>query len=457
LDDSPIPGTGERVSLQRGQPSTILKAFMADLHWYVESMDNGGSGGSYQDEGGWTATNSVPTSNHLGGTAFDYNWRDHPMGPQVPDPAAGWQGSEITRWQPEEPRVRELLDYYEGTVFWANDWDQPHDSMHFQMGYDTFGNVHTQSFIDRKIDVASGFSRFKEDLHQGEASVDVAMVLAEAMQPSPVAVARFAELVSNATRCLIACDCTTPERISMWCAQVGTESGGLHYQQEIADGSAYEGRADLGNTQPGDGRRFKGRDFIQITGRHNYTQLSRWAHENGIVDSPTFFIDDPEALATDEYAFVGVTWYWTAARPTLNEAADNEDVVTATHLVNGGEHGLVDRQDRYQRCREMGERILELIADKGKEEDQMAGLVNHAGLSAYRDNDDPVGWGTEVDYLNQAMLLDLNVEHMAILGEAASVEKVRRVAENNAPVAVEEWQITRAAIIYAEVPKTAQP
>ena len=51
-----------------------------------------------------------------------------------------------------------------------------------------------------------------------------------------------------------------PARAQMWLAQVGHESGSLRYMQEIASGAAYEGRADLGNTQPGDGRRFKGRD-----------------------------------------------------------------------------------------------------------------------------------------------------------------------------------------------------
>lgn len=68
------------------------------------------------DQGSWTPTNSVATSNHLSGTAFDYNWSDHPMGAAN----AGWNGSTIIKGD-QVPAVRELLAWYEQMVFWGND------------------------------------------------------------------------------------------------------------------------------------------------------------------------------------------------------------------------------------------------------------------------------------------------------------------------------------------------
>ncbi len=66
----------------------------------------------------------------------------------------------------------------------------------------------------------------------------------------------------------------TPARAAAFLAQVGHESGQLRYLREIWGPTPaqvrYEGRADLGNAQPGDGKRFMGRGLIQITGRKNY-------------------------------------------------------------------------------------------------------------------------------------------------------------------------------------------
>ena len=155
LDRSVVPGTDVVIPLMIGIPNTILKAFIADVNLFAESIYNAKGG---TDEGGWTPTNSVATSNHLNGTAVDYNWSDHPMGPVAIN--AGWNNTEIAV-------IREILGFYtwQGIqlVWWAADWDSPKDSMHFQMGYDTWNNQDVcMDFIKNRI-LPSGFSSFRKE------------------------------------------------------------------------------------------------------------------------------------------------------------------------------------------------------------------------------------------------------------------------------------------------------
>lgn len=171
-----------------------------------------------------------------------------------------------------------------------------------------------------------------------------------------VAATRYRALVDAFNAALIAADCTTAKRAAMFCAQVGHESGGLRYMEEIASGAAYEGRKDLGNTHKGDGRRFKGRGPIQVTGRANYRDCSKWAHQRGLVPTATYFVDHPDKLASDKYGFIGAVWYWQTRN--LNRYADKSDVRGATRVINGGFNGLDDRVARWNRCRKMGNKLL---------------------------------------------------------------------------------------------------
>jgi len=130
----------------------------------------------------------------------------------------------------------------------------------------------------------------------------------------------------------------TSLRQAHFLAQVGHESGSFRYTEELASGAAYEGRADLGNTQPGDGQRFKGRGLIQLTGRANYTAYG--------LDKGQDFVDgaNPSLIATDVGLAIDVAcWFWT--RKNLNTLADADDVRAVTLRVNGGLNGLADRQD----------------------------------------------------------------------------------------------------------------
>jgi len=138
----------------------------------------------------------------------------------------------------------------------------------------------------------------------------------------------------------------TPLRQAHFLAQVGHESGELRYTEELASGAAYEGRKDLGNTQPGDGKRFKGRGLIQLTGRANYTAFgASIAQDLCTGDTPTRVSTDPALCVA------AATWFWTTH--SLNALADRDDLQAITRTINGGTNGLQDRQRLLDRAKQL--------------------------------------------------------------------------------------------------------
>ena len=133
-------------------------------------------------------------------------------------------------------------------------------------------------------------------------------------------------------------------RIAHFLAQLGHESGDLKFTEEIASGRKYEGRRDLGNTQPGDGPKFKGRGLIQLTGRANYTAF-------GLARTKDFVTgDNPRQLASDSTLAVDVScFFWTTRG--LNTLADADNVTAITKRVNGGFNGLADRKAHLRRAK----------------------------------------------------------------------------------------------------------
>ncbi len=125
-----------------------------------------------------------------------------------------------------------------------------------------------------------------------------------------------------------------PLRLAHFMAQLIHESGSFRYMEEIASGQAYEGRADLGNTQPGDGKRYKGRGPIQITGRANYR---RYGRKIGIDIER-----HPEIAAVPSIGLQLALEYWDSK--DLNALAEADDVVGITKKINGGINGLDDRK-----------------------------------------------------------------------------------------------------------------
>jgi putative chitinase len=127
---------------------------------------------------------------------------------------------------------------------------------------------------------------------------------------------------------------TTGLRMAHFIAQIGHETGSFLWAEELADGSAYEGRRDLGNTEPGDGKRFKGRGLIQLTGRANYMKYREVAGFDCVAN--------PERVASDASVAVDVAcWFWD--KHNLNVLADTDDVKAITKKINGGFNGLDDR------------------------------------------------------------------------------------------------------------------
>lgn len=130
-------------------------------------------------------------------------------------------------------------------------------------------------------------------------------------------------------------------RIAHFTAQVTHESAGLRTTEEFADGSAYEGRADLGNTEPGDGRRYKGRGLLQLTGRSNYRAAGR---------ALALPLEDEPALAADPVTSLRIAiFYWVSHG--INAAADRDDLIGVTRLVNGRLNGLDDRRVYVRRAK----------------------------------------------------------------------------------------------------------
>jgi putative chitinase len=126
----------------------------------------------------------------------------------------------------------------------------------------------------------------------------------------------------------------TKDRQAHFIAQCAHESDGFFTTQEYASGAAYEGRKDLGNTHPGDGKRYKGRGLIQLTGRHNYTTAS------AAMNAP--YVEQPELVERFPAAAIVSGWFWDTHK--INHHADNNDVKAVTKAINGGLNGLQNRE-----------------------------------------------------------------------------------------------------------------
>jgi predicted chitinase len=139
--------------------------------------------------------------------------------------------------------------------------------------------------------------------------------------------ARRAEYLPFIQQAMQEFEITTYLREAAFLAQLAHESGELKYMEEIASGADYEGRANLGNTQPGDGKRYKGRGPIQLTGRANYR---KYGAKLGLD-----LENNPKSAATKEVGFRIAGLYWKDRG--LNELADKgSQIVDVTRTRKNG-------------------------------------------------------------------------------------------------------------------------
>ena len=141
-----------------------------------------------------------------------------------------------------------------------------------------------------------------------------------------------------------------PHRLAHYLAQLGHESGRWLYDEEVWGPTSaqrrYEGRRDLGNTQPGDGKRFKGRGPIQVTGRSNYRQFTAWVRQ--FFPRAPNFESEPDAILLDPWEGMAPIWYWSTRN--LNRYADENLIGNITKIINGGYNGYDDRLAQYTRA-----------------------------------------------------------------------------------------------------------
>lgn len=144
----------------------------------------------------------------------------------------------------------------------------------------------------------------------------------------------------------------TVNRLAGFLSQVGVESEELLYVRELGNTSYFnkydidfapKKAKDLGNTEPGDGARFKGRGLIQVTGRANYASCGK---SLGLD-----LLKNPELLEQPLYAVESAGWYWDMRK--INTAADADDIVKITRLVNGGTNHLDRRKAYYKKAKEV--------------------------------------------------------------------------------------------------------
>lgn len=138
----------------------------------------------------------------------------------------------------------------------------------------------------------------------------------------------------------------TPRRIAAFLAQIAHETGGFQHLRELGDTAylaRYEGRKSLGNLTPGDGPRFRGRGYIQITGRANYSEAAF------NLDLP--LTENPVLAEQPCHAARIAAWFWHSRG--LNPLADDLKFNSITKKINGGLNAIDQRRRYWERAKQL--------------------------------------------------------------------------------------------------------
>lgn len=133
----------------------------------------------------------------------------------------------------------------------------------------------------------------------------------------------------------------TPLERAHFLAQVAHESMNFFYKEEIASGKAYEGRRDLGNVRPGDGMRYKGRGYIQLTGRANYTRFGPMVGAD--------LVNNPILAATKHYADIPCLFWKVNHIGSYATSSSIVSIKMVTKRINGGYNGIDDRVAKFKK------------------------------------------------------------------------------------------------------------
>lgn len=170
--------------------------------------------------------------------------------------------------------------------------------------------------------------------------------------PQAAKAGRNAKFLDGLNKVIVEQNLSTVNRIAGFLSQIGVESEELLYTKELGNTSYFNKydiqyapnkAKELGNTSPGDGAKYRGRGLIQVTGKANYAACGKALGLD--------LVSNPELLEQPGYAAESAGWYWGSRN--INSAADADDIVRITKLVNGGTMHLDRRKAYYAKAKQV--------------------------------------------------------------------------------------------------------